>query len=166
MGGGLGLGVEENLDALLESAPADAQIIVICGRNAAARERLEQRNLPARVQVVGFVTGIERIIAASDVIVTKPGGLTTSEALALGRPLVLTRPLPGHERANAIVLQQTGAALAADSPTELRQVVAALWNEPGRLTAMSNAAHLAGQARAAERIMHSVEFDLRQVAAA
>lgn len=166
MGGGLGLGVEENLDALLESAPADAQIMVICGRNAAARERLEQRNLPSRVQAVGFVTGVERIIAASDLIVTKPGGLTTSEALALGRPLVLTRPLPGHERANAIVLQQTGAALAANSPMELRQVVAALWNEAGRLAALSNAAHMAGQARAAERIMHSVEFDLRQAAAA
>jgi processive 1,2-diacylglycerol beta-glucosyltransferase len=166
MGGGLGLGIEENLDAMLACGVDDAQLVVICGRNASARERLEQRSLPARVHVVGYVSSVERIFAASDVVVTKPGGLTTSEALALARPLVLTRPLPGHEQGNVTVLQETGAALSADSATELGETVATLLREPARLRELTEAARAAGRPAAALAILRHLEHELNRAAAA
>jgi processive 1,2-diacylglycerol beta-glucosyltransferase len=166
MGGGLGLGIEENLDQLLQCGVDEAQIMVICGRNASVRERLEQRGLPERVHVVGFVSGIERIFAASDVVVTKPGGLTTSEALAVGRPLLLTRPLPGHERANAALLENLGAAAFAQSPSELREKMLELFREPGRLAAMTGAAQAAGRPTAAKSVLQHVEHYVNEAVAA
>src|SRR5262245_10417189 len=166
MGGGLGLGIEENLDQILECGVDEAQILVICGRNANVRERLEQRALPERVHVVGFVSGIERIFAASDIVVTKPGGLTSSEAIAMGRPLVLTRPLPGHERANAAIRERLGAAVFAQSPMELREKIFAVFREPDRLAALTRGARAAGKPAAARSLIQHVERDLQEEVAA
>jgi processive 1,2-diacylglycerol beta-glucosyltransferase len=166
MGGGLGLGIEENLEQLLESGVDEAQILVICGRNASVRERLEQRALPDRVHVVGFVSGIERIFSASDIVVTKPGGLTSSEAIAMGRPLLLTRPLPGHERANAAILERMGAAVFAESASQLREKVFEVFREPGRLAALTSGARAAGRPAAARSVLQHIERDLRKAVAA
>jgi processive 1,2-diacylglycerol beta-glucosyltransferase len=166
MGGGLGLGIEDNLDALLGCRREDIQIVVICGRNLGVRARLEQRGLPARVHVIGYVHAIEGVLGAADVVITKPGGLTTSEALALGRPLVLTRPLPGHEQGNITMLEATGAACFAASAEALRETVNVLFEEPARLRAMATAAQAAGRPGAAADILRHLEPDLQQAAAA
>jgi processive 1,2-diacylglycerol beta-glucosyltransferase len=70
-------------------------------------------------------------MAAADVIVTKPGGLSLSEALAVGRPMVLTRPLPGHEEANARMLERAGAALLARSGNDVRGALDRMLDDPG-----------------------------------
>jgi processive 1,2-diacylglycerol beta-glucosyltransferase len=121
MGGGFGLGTEETAAAALALPGADLRVIVVCGTNAESRDRLSTvAASDPRLIVRGYVDDIERYMAAADIIVTKPGGLTVSESLAVGRPMVLTRPLPGHEEANARFLEAAGAALRAHDGREVR----------------------------------------------
>ncbi|MDR0787688.1 MAG: glycosyltransferase [Gemmatimonadota bacterium] len=149
-GGGLGLGVVEMTRSVLAGAPADVQIVAVCGRNEAAREALSSLDLPAeRLRVMGYVTGMEAYLAASDVVVTKPGGLTTSEALAIGRPLVLTLPIPGQETGNTRALVAAGAALPALSDRELREVTERIFTRPELRRELEASARRIGRPRSA-----------------
>jgi len=145
-GGGLGLGILGMAEAVIAGAPDDVQILVVCGRNEAARERLASLGLPAdRLRVTGYISGIDRYFAASDVVVTKPGGLTTSEALAMGRPLVLTLPIPGQETGNTRALEAAGAALAAPTGRELREVVERIFSNAELCASLEVAARRIGR---------------------
>ena len=159
MGGGLGLGVEEMTDAALATGINELQLVVVCGRNGAARQRLEARHFDdARVRVLGHVHNVEQLMAAADVVVTKPGGLTTTESLVVGRPLVLTRPLPGHEVGNVRELERSGAALAAHDAAAVTHCLQRLFGEPALLREMTFAAASASRADAgydiAEQVLH------------
>lgn len=170
MGGGLGIGVEESVTALLERGPDDLQIVAVCGRNEAARERLEAlveaRTSTAsdgpvsRLRIFGRVNEIPDLMAAADLVVTKPGGLTCSEALALGRPLVLTRAIPGHEEENVRVLTAAGVALSAPTPADLPGAVYLAFHHPRRLDAMRDGAHALGRPHAADSIAATIRRDL------
>jgi processive 1,2-diacylglycerol beta-glucosyltransferase len=166
LGGGLGLRVEETVNAVLKSAGADLQLIVICGKNASARERLEAAGLPARVHVRGYVNEIERFFAAADVIITKPGGLTTSEALAMRKPLMLTRGLPGHEEGNLRMLVESGAATDVSTPELLAQACRNLFGDVDAMARHRSAAAAIGNADAAVRIAAALQHDLQQEVAA
>jgi processive 1,2-diacylglycerol beta-glucosyltransferase len=123
MGGSFGLGVEAAARAALAARTPGLQVLVVCGRNEDARCRLAataESEADARsLHVAGYIGEISQYMAAADVVVTKPGGLTTSEALALSRPLLLTRGIPGHEEANLRYLTGAGAALDASSAESL-----------------------------------------------
>jgi processive 1,2-diacylglycerol beta-glucosyltransferase len=167
VGGGLGIGVEEAAEAALASTPADVQVVAVCGRNEAARARLSALGIDeARLRVRGFERGMERWLAAADVVATKPGGLTTSEALALGRPLLLTRPIPGAEEGNTRAVVAEGAALAARDEAEMRSAFARLFADPGLLERLSDAARRIGRPRAAEAVLDAVARDHAGTAAA
>jgi len=153
MGGGLGLGVEASVDAALRCGVPDLQTVAVCGRNSAAARRLRALDLaPDRLQVHGFVPQMPRLMAAADVVVTKPGGLTASEALAVQRPLLLTRPIPGQEEGNTRALVAAGAALAAGEPAVLRDALAAVFGQAGLLDRLSAGARAIGRPDAACRI--------------
>lgn len=157
MGGGLGIGVEDAVDAALVAEVPDLQIVAICGRNEQVHDRLRARRLPERrLRVFGFVTGIEGFLAAADLVITKPGGLTTSEALAIGRPLLLTRPIPGQEEGNIQTLTAAGAAIAAPEPAALTRAVERIFTDPEVLERLSTAAREIGRPRAAETIARTV----------
>src|SRR3954454_24414755 len=80
-----------------------------------------------KTEVLGFATNMHELMAASDLILTKPGGLTTSEALAMGKPLFILNPIPGQEAANSDFLLEHGAAAKAnrveDLPFRLEQLL-------------------------------------------
>ncbi len=121
MGGSFGLGVEEAATAAITANVPGIQVVAVCGRNEGACERLEPlARMHGSMRVVGFVNNIERLMQAADVVITKPGGLSTSEAIALGKPLLLTRGIPGHEDANALELVRLGAALIALGPKTIQ----------------------------------------------
>jgi UDP-N-acetylglucosamine:LPS N-acetylglucosamine transferase len=82
-----------------------AQPVVVCGRNSALLHRLRQAGHP---HVFGWIDDMPELIRACDVVVQNAGGLTTSEALACGLPVITYRCLPGHGRSNAWVLDQEG----------------------------------------------------------
>jgi processive 1,2-diacylglycerol beta-glucosyltransferase len=132
MGGGLGLGpVAATVRALARTALPERGSagpvipVVIVGKNKRLERRLaeEARRDGADVRVLGFVQNVFDWMHAADVLVTKPGGLSTSEALAARVPLVLLRPLPGQEERNARYLVSRGAALRARGSGDLVRVV-------------------------------------------
>jgi processive 1,2-diacylglycerol beta-glucosyltransferase len=166
VGGGMGLGIEETVSAALQADLPGLQVVAVCGRNDAARSRLAGLGLPEdRLRVLGYVTGIERYQAAADLVVTKPGGLTTSESLALGRPLLLTRPIPGQEEGNVRTLTEAGAALAAPTPEAVRSALAYAFGEPGVLAGLAESARRIGRADAAARVAAAVRREYLEGAA-
>lgn len=128
MGGGLGIGpLVTMLDALQEvGEPICA--VAIAGKSARGEARVRahaaRMNFPVRVE--RFVENVDEFMHASDVLITKPGGLTASEALAARLPLLLYKPLPGQEERNTRYLVQHGAALRAKTPRHLAGCVEAL----------------------------------------
>jgi processive 1,2-diacylglycerol beta-glucosyltransferase len=153
MGGGLGIGVEAATHALLASGVSGLQVISLCGRNDSARGALATLGLPDdRLRVIGFEPAVHRLIAACDVVVTKPGGLTCSETLAMGRPLILTRPIPGQEEGNTRALVGAGVALAAPSDAALAHAIQRFYGEPGLWLRLQESARRIGSGDAADRI--------------
>lgn len=167
MGGGVGIGVEAAVRACLQSAPAGVQIVAVCGRNTDALARL--RALPAssdRLTCLGYVTEIEKVMLAADVIVTKPGGLTCSEALALGKPLILTRPIPGHEEGNVRFLTRAGAAAEGCTSAKLAEALSHMFRDGTMRARISDLARTLGRPNAAEVIASLAAFDsVNEVAA-
>lgn len=122
MGGGAGLGMDvDGIQALLTRHPA-LQLIVLAGRNARLLDKLKTIEVfhPRQLRAVGFTDDVPALMACADLAVTKPGGLSTSECLVMGLPMLLVNPIPGQEERNAAVLLQEGVALRADDPATLQ----------------------------------------------
>jgi processive 1,2-diacylglycerol beta-glucosyltransferase len=146
MGGGLGIGPIEKALLGLDQLPHDVQIVVVVGKNARLERRLAEaaRSMRTPVTVVGFVTNVYDYMRAADILVSKPGGLTSSEALAAELPIVMLRPLPGQEERNTRYLQESGVGVRVQSSRELTEVLDGLLSDPERLARMSaNAKRLA-----------------------
>jgi len=157
MGGGFGRRDLPDLVAAAAEAEVRPTVLAVSGRSesmhATLRRRFGRRD---RVRVFPFVGNIEVMMAACDVLVTKPGGLTTSEALAVGRPMLLTAAIPGQEEWNARHLVGLGAARPVTTQEILRTELDALFADPAALVTMAEAARAAGRAGAAENILADV----------
>ncbi|MEX1829059.1 glycosyltransferase [Luteibacter sp. CQ10] len=159
MGGGAGVGALDTLaDTLLASADG-FQLVVLAGRNAEMLERL--RHLAAtrhagRLFPQGYTHHVERLMACSDLAITKPGGLTTSECLAMGLPMIVNAPIPGQEERNADYLLEQGAAWKAIDGVALGWRLRELRDEPGRLAAMAARARAIGRPHAARSVIDAV----------
>lgn len=152
--GGFGVGPVEALVEGLIASVENAQLVVIAGRNEALQKRLEKaaRRTIVPSRVLGFTTEMHEWLALADVVVTKPGGLTTSEALALGVPMVVANAIPGQETRNAAMLYEAGAAISGENPLTIGYRVARLLESPERLEAMRAAARRLGRPQAAALI--------------
>ncbi len=138
MGGGAGIGMSaERVATLLDRHPS-VQLIVMAGRNAALLSALQDLSVfyPQRLCAIGFTSEVALLMAASDLAITKPGGLSVSECLAMGLPMLLAQPIPGQEERNADYLLQQGVALRADDPLTLHYRLQQLLNDPRQLTLM------------------------------
>ena len=151
LAGSFGMGPVAEVVAALGRAPGPLQLVVVCGRNESLRARVATLEHPHPTRVLGFTKEIPSLMSAADLVVTKPGGLTVSESLALGRPLLIVHPIPGQEAANSDFLLEHGAAAKAGRPEDLPSRVRALLGGP-RLAAMALAAKALGKPRAAEAV--------------
>ncbi len=117
LAGGFGVGpIEKITNALLEvETPID--LVVVAGKNEEVRERLSKLPTPAkhRLKVIGFTKEIDELMLVADLVVSKPGGLTTSETLARGAIMVIVNPIPGQESRNSDYLLEKGAAIKANN---------------------------------------------------
>jgi len=158
MSGGLGVGAIDALAERLLAIPGDTQIVALAGRNAELLARLQTLAKRQRGQLtpLGFTTTIERVMATADLAITKPGGLTTSECLAMGLPMIAVAPIPGQEERNADYLLEHGAALKAPDPAGLDFRVRGLLAAPERLVAMRAAALRIARPRAADAVLDQV----------
>ena len=151
LGGGFGVGPVEKLFECLLGVETPLQLVVVAGRNEELRRRLEQIETPQRhrVRVLGFTTEMDELMAAADVVVTKPGGLTSSEALARGAAIAVVNPIPGQESRNSDFLLENGAAIKANNLPVLSQKLARLLDDPARLAALKSASRRLGRPQAA-----------------
>jgi len=160
--GGFGVGRVDLLMSSLLKLRHPAQVIAICGRNEELHAQLSRQasELPgdARVtlKVVGYTTEMDEYMAASDLVVGKPGGLTTSEALARGLVFVVVSPIPGQEERNADHLLEEGAAIRCNNLPVLAYKVDRLLDDPRRLETMRANALRLGRPRAAFDIVAKV----------
>ena len=95
------------------------QLAVVAGRNEGLRRRLEATTWEVPTRVYGFVTYMAELMAAADLIVTKAGPGTISEALVVGRPILISGFVPGQEEGNVRYVVEGGAGLLADTPQKL-----------------------------------------------
>lgn len=163
MGGGAGVGALDELADRLLSDGGDFQLVVLAGRNTAMLERL--RTLAAkrhagRLFPQGFTRHVEKLMACCDLAITKPGGLTTSECLAMGLPMIVNAPIPGQEERNADYLLEQGAAWKAIDAVALSWRIAQLRAHPEKLAAMAASARAIGRPHAARDVIDTVLADL------
>lgn len=158
MGGGAGLGNLDQVAERLMQLNIDFQLIVMTGRNLAALARLRmlEKRFPGRLIAYGYTGHVAKLMACSDLAITKPGGLTVSECLAMGLPMILYQPVPGQEERNADYLLEHGVALKANDAATLEYRLIELLGHPERLAAMRTRATGLGRANAARDVVDTV----------
>ena len=156
VGGGEGAGgLEEQAVAIVRRlAGRDAQLLVAAGRNERLRERLARCRWELPVRVLGFAQNMPDLMSAADLLVTKAGPGTISEALACGLPMIITSALPGQESGNVGYVVSHGAGYQISDSEELAQAVERLGRPEARdeLAALSVAARKLARPAAASDI--------------
>lgn len=133
MGGGGGFGQLRDIVMSLDALPYPCQLVVLCGTNRSLLAWLQGQRFRHRVLPLGYTADVPRLMDMATMLVSKPGGLTTSEALAKRLPLVIVNPIPGQEAYNARFLLSKGAAVQAGSPETVRQTIRDLLDNPEQL---------------------------------
>ncbi len=118
MGGGHGLGPIKDIINELENADRKLQLIVVCGMNIKLYNWINKTSFKNRVLNYKFTDQIDRLMSISSLIITKPGGVTTAEALAKKLPIVISNPIPGQESRNTQILVSNKAAVLLESPKQ------------------------------------------------
>ena len=133
MSGGMGFGDIPDYIEALEQLPFCVQVIVICGSNEKLYEQVCDMEVHIPMKVFGFVENVDEIMDAADCLLSKPGGITTSESLAKGLPMLMIHPLPGVEDRNVEFLQANGAAIYITKTFQIADAVNLLFRCQGRL---------------------------------
>jgi processive 1,2-diacylglycerol beta-glucosyltransferase len=153
--GGFGVGPVGHLVQTLAQLSHPAQVVVVCGRNEVLRAELAEKTKRLGKQslvsftLLGFTTEMDEIMAASDLFVGKPGGLTSSEALAKSLPMVVINPIPGQEERNSDHLLEEGVAIRCNNLPALAYKIDRLIKTPGKLAHMSENAQTLAKPQAA-----------------
>lgn len=125
MGGSMGHGHFARTVRMIDALALDLQIVCVCGRNSAEKKKLEAIAKTSRhsIAALGYVDYVDRLMDAADLIVSKPGGLSTSEALAKRLPMLVMDPIPGHEKRNRDFLVSSGAAMTVSRGSDAAALV-------------------------------------------
>ncbi|MBF0511715.1 MAG: glycosyltransferase, partial [Candidatus Omnitrophica bacterium] len=154
MGGGQGLGpMKEAVKGLLR-LERPLQMIVICGTNVKLVHWIKkmQRHTNKKIIYYDYASNVDELMGVSTLIISKPGGMTTSECLAKGLPMVIVAPIPGQEERNAQFLIQQGIAVRVDNKHHIGLEIEKLLKAPNQLASMKEAAMKHGKPMAAENI--------------
>ena len=159
--GALGMSSVDDFGKMLGTISTPSQIIIICGRNEDLKSKLQDLvdrapNPALDYTILGFTTEIDQWMDIADLFIGKPGGLTTSECLARGLPIVIWDPIPGQEIFNAAFLMENNAGLAPKSALTLGFKIDRLLQDPDRLKAMSNSASALAHPDSATSIIQSI----------
>jgi len=151
MGGGQGYGPIKDIVSELDSLSLDFQTIIVTGINGRLFRWLNSRRRKFNKKFVPlqFVENVNELMEVSNLIITKPGGLTTAEALAKGLPMIIISPIPGQEAKNAQFLVEAGAAEKVDDISKVGEKVRDLLSNPSRLKEMKDVAFSQGHPNSA-----------------
>lgn len=158
LSGGFGVGPIEKLFRSILSIETPLEVVVVAGRNEKVKAQLHKMDVPARhrAKVMGFTDKIDELMAAADVVVTKPGGLTSSEVLARGAAMAIVNPIPGQESRNSDYLLENGAAIKINNAATLPYKLGELIADSKRLETLKRNARRIAKPRAA--------FDVARIA--
>ncbi len=165
LSGGMGVGDTDVLASRILDLPHRFQVVACAGRNADLLARLEKiaAAVPAdsgkKLVPQGFTDSMERVMAAADIAITKPGGLTTSECLAMGVPMLVNSPIPGQEDRNCDFLLENGAAWKARDIGNLCWKLDKLLADPALRRKLGSAARRLGRPEAAFDIAEEILRD-------
>lgn len=148
--GSMGYGHTEKYIRALDNMDDDFQIISVCGRNTGMKRNIDTLKLHKKIYNYGFVDNVDIMMDASDFIVTKPGGLTVSEAIAKGIPIILVDPIPGQEDRNREFLLNNGLAVGVSKTMPIDEVLYELIHCDMRRRQISQMQSLLGKANSAE----------------
>jgi processive 1,2-diacylglycerol beta-glucosyltransferase len=160
--GGFGVGRIEDLFTCLSELQHEAQIVFLCGRNEELKKKLERRSARRRedskasIISVGYTTLMDEYMSASDILLGKPGGLTTSEALSKGLVVVIVNPIPGQEERNSDHLLEEGVAIRCNNLPVLAYKVDQLLEDTERFQRMQASARRLARPHAARDVVNKV----------
>ncbi|MFJ5672689.1 diglucosyl diacylglycerol synthase [Bacillus safensis] len=128
--------VKELCGALL--LDSEVQIVVVCGKNAALKQSLSvlEQAHPDQLKALGYVEQIDELFRVTDCMITKPGGITLTEATAIGVPVILYKPVPGQEKENALFFEDYGAAIVINRHEDILESVTNLLQDEEKLETM------------------------------
>ncbi|AWI37084.1 diacylglycerol glucosyltransferase [Bacillus safensis FO-36b] len=133
-------GVLKNVKELCEALLLDSevQIVVVCGKNAALKQSLSvlEQAHPDQLKALGYVEQIDELFRVTDCMITKPGGITLTEATAIGVPVILYKPVPGQEKENALFFEEYGAAIVINRHEDILESVTNLLQDEEKLETM------------------------------
>ena len=157
-GGALGLSPAVAVAKRLLALQRDFQAIIVCGKNEDLRRDIEDLVVghEDRFRVLGYTDKMPDLMGAATLLLSKPGGLTTAEALARGLPMVVLDPIGGQEERNSDVLLEAGAAVKCTEVTVLNHKLERLLDDPARIAAMSENARRLGRPTASADIARIV----------
>ena len=147
-GGEFGLGKNTTLEILKTFAESfyDLQIVAIAGRNKNMKEKFEEvvENTARHdsIKILDYTNKVPELMSVSDLVVTKPGGLTTTESLASGLPIIVINPIPGQEEENAEFLEENGVAIWLKKEDNVKEVLENIFNNPDKMLDMKIKARL------------------------
>jgi processive 1,2-diacylglycerol beta-glucosyltransferase len=163
LAGGFGVGrfeeIVRSVVTTLSSIPQrHFSLIVVCGKNKSAESSVNRITIPPNIHtsIHGFVTNIHDMMSASDLVVTKSGGLTSAEALVKGLPMIIVDPIPGQEMRNADMIVEHGAGWKAINLANLEYKIVNILNHPPMLQSARKATATLAQPQAARDILKDV----------
>lgn len=127
LGGGEGMGGLGEIAQAIDAAQTGVHLAVVCGRNERLQEKLTSRNWHGPVDIYGFVDGMEVMMRAADLLITKAGPGTIAEAAILGLPMIIYGAIPLQETPNARYVVERGAGLYTRRPQEIARLVARMF---------------------------------------
>lgn len=155
LSGGFGMGPVAEIVRELDKVPHEFQTIIVTGRNEELRRDLACADRAHPTHVLGFASNMHELMSTAELIISKPGGLTSSEAMALGKPLLILNPIPGQEAANSDFLLEHGAAAKVNRVEDLPYRIEQLLGTK-KLAEMARAARVLGRPLAARSICENV----------
>jgi processive 1,2-diacylglycerol beta-glucosyltransferase len=160
--GGFGVGSVDALIAALMHLQHRAQVVAICGRNEELQERLTREAAQLKpdatvlVKPFGYTKEMDELMTASDLVLGKPGGLTTCEALAKGLAFVIVNPIPGQEERNSDHLLEAGVGIRSNNLPTLAYKLDRLLADTDRFTTMQQNSRRLGRPNAAKEIVQQL----------
>lgn len=161
-GGEFGFGKDKTfnrLKAIIDNLP-NLQVVAVAGRNAKMKERFDElvktTRTESNVKILSFTNQVPELMSVSDLVITKPGGLTTTESLASGLPLIIIDPLPGQEEENAKFIENSGAGIWVKDSDNIETILLNIFNNPDKLENMKSKARLIAKKNSTQNIVETL----------
>lgn len=160
-GGEYGLGKDKTVNILkFLTTFSDIQVIAIAGKNEKMKLEFEkivkEQNKEDTIKILSFTNQVPELMYISDLVITKPGGLTVSESLALNLPLIVINPIPGQEEENADFLEKSGCAIWLKNNDNTKEILSNILLDKEKLKYMKDCATALAKPNSTQNICETI----------